>query len=98
MKTNMIYSITIVILLIFIFFWAVQCHKDAELEYYTNENEAKKEKMINSFSGTVVSDEQLSSASEYISGVLKLNKDTVYNALKTARSPFDAFSKFILKK
>ena len=54
--------------------------------------------MINSFSGTVVSDEQLSSASEYISGVLKLNKDTVYNALKTARSPFDAFSKFILKK
>ena len=98
MKSNMIYSITIVILLIFIFFWAVQCHKDAELEYYTNENEAKKEKMINSFSGTVISDEQLSSAAEYISGVLKLNKDTVYNALKTARNPFDAFSKFILKK
>lgn len=98
MKTNIIYSIIIVILLIFIFFWAIQCHKDAELEYYTNENEMKKDKVVKSFSETLVSDEQINSASEYISGVLKLNKDTVYNALKTARNPFDAFSKFILKR
>lgn len=32
----MIFSIVIVILLVFLFFWAVQCHKQAEYEYYTN--------------------------------------------------------------
>ena len=34
----MIFSIVIVIILVFIFFWAVQCHKQAEYEYYTNNN------------------------------------------------------------
>ena len=36
MKTNMIFSIVILILLAFLFFWAVQCHKQAEYEYYSN--------------------------------------------------------------
>jgi hypothetical protein len=36
MNPNMIFSIVIVILLIFIFFWAVQCHKQSEYEYYSN--------------------------------------------------------------
>ncbi len=41
MKTNMIISIIIVILLVFLFFWAVQCHKQAEYEYYTNNQLSK---------------------------------------------------------
>ena len=36
MKFNVIFSIIIVILLILFFFWALQCHKKAEYEYYTN--------------------------------------------------------------
>jgi hypothetical protein len=36
MKTTMIFSIAIVILFVFIFFWALQCHKQAEYEYYSN--------------------------------------------------------------
>ena len=34
----MIFSIILVILLIFIFFWALQCHKQSEYEYYQNTN------------------------------------------------------------
>jgi len=48
MEINMIFSIVIVILLVFLFFWAVQCHKQAEYEYYTN---SKLSSMSNIISG-----------------------------------------------
>ena len=44
MKENMIYSIILTILLIFVFFWALQFHKQGEYEYYTNLNANKNKK------------------------------------------------------
>ena len=38
MKLDMIFSITMLILIVFFFFWALQCHKEAEYEYYENIN------------------------------------------------------------
>ena len=46
MKTNMIFSIVILILLAFLFFWAVQCHKQAEYEYYSNNQLGAMSKII----------------------------------------------------
>ena len=41
MNNNIVISIVIVILLVFLFFWAVQCHKKVEYEYYTNNQLSK---------------------------------------------------------
>ena len=41
----MIFSIILVILLIFIFFWALQCHKQSEYEYYQNNTNTLLEKV-----------------------------------------------------
>lgn len=46
MKTNLIFSIVILILLVFLFFWAVQCHKQAEYEYYSNNQLGAMSKII----------------------------------------------------
>lgn len=42
----MIFSIVIVILLVFLFFWVVQFHKQAEYEYYTNKQLSSINKII----------------------------------------------------
>ena len=42
----MIFSIVIVILLVFLFFWAVQCHKQSEYEYYSNNQLSSMSKII----------------------------------------------------
>jgi len=46
METNMIFSIVIVMSLVFLFFWAVQCHKQAEYEYYSNNQLSSISKLI----------------------------------------------------
>lgn len=46
MVFNIIFSIIIVVLLILFFFWALQCHKKAEYEYYTNNHMNTVSKLI----------------------------------------------------
>ena len=68
----MIFSIILVILLIFIFFWALQCHKQSEYEYYQNTN------------NTNLTINQIEAGAEVIGNALGINIDNVKTQLSNA--------------
>lgn len=68
----MIFSIVIVILLVFLFFWAVQCHKQAEYEYYTNNQLSSINKVISGL-GTPTK-EQKEAMANILNNTFKTNK------------------------
>ena len=98
MKVNRIFSIVLVILLIFLFFWALQCHKQAEIEYYENEKENKKNSIINSLTNmTPIKQEHIDAAANLAAGILGKNAEDIKNAFNNAANPLEYFSKLISK-
>jgi hypothetical protein len=78
----MIFSIILVILLIFIFFWALQCHKQSEYEYYQN--------------NIHITPKQIQAGAEVIGGALGINKKNIATQLSNAGSNFTNVFKKLL--
>jgi hypothetical protein len=72
MKFNVIFSIVIVILLIFLFFWALQCHKKTEYEYYANNQMNTLSKLISGLRAP--NDKEKDAVAKYLNSALNTDE------------------------